>query len=124
MRGLGVTVLVLTALGGCGGTPQAGDYPRLLPMEQLLAEPHMATGSADSPDTVRAELAAQRQRVQSSAERTRQATPAPTDLAARARALTARADALRGAGGDCGAAGQPPCPPSPAPAPPAAPAAQ
>ena len=94
LRILPLSVLCFAAVACTDGS---GDYPRLLPTEQILAEPALpdhagpATSSADPVrDTVEAQGAATRSRAD--------AIPDPVDdgaLAARAADLRRRAEALR-----------------------------
>lgn len=111
-----VLVLALPLLAGCGRADD-DSYPRLLPLDQLTAEPAVPAHASDAiadPDSVRGELRAR-------ADAARGTVPAPTGanadvLARRAEALRARAAALRDddPGRDVGL---PPCPPGTVPDP-------
>ena len=85
---LAVLVPVLT---GC--SDRMGDYPKLLPTEQLLADPALPAHAADAPEDIDAALEA---RAAGLARRATAAAPTPAtgDLAARATALRERAQAL------------------------------
>ena len=101
--------LCLLALAGCGD-PAFEDYPRLLPVEQVLAEPVLPAHAAADPAAVQGELKAGRDALKARAA----GRPAGTgDLAARAAALQARAAQIRAeACAEAKAAGQtrPDCP--------------
>jgi len=89
---------LLLLLGACaeGG----GDYPRLLPLEEVLPPPLPAHAmpAATNPDAVQGALEAQASALDARAEAARAAAGTDPALLARAEALRARAAALRGAG--------------------------
>lgn len=92
------------ALAACGDQSM-NDYPSLVPAEAVLAEPSLPTHASADPESVAADLRAAQRGLRAAAA----ATPAPVltpDLAARARALQARAAAMRCEGGST--AGCPP----------------
>lgn len=107
MRRMGMAMLALAALGGCD--TKNGDYPRLLPIGQVLAEPDIPKGATATPDQITEDLAAKRARVQANAARVKAGRPAQTGLQSRAQALKARAGALR-INADCGPDADTPCP--------------
>ncbi|HWL59083.1 MAG TPA: hypothetical protein VNQ78_20725 [Paracoccus sp. (in: a-proteobacteria)] len=112
----GLALAALLALAGCDD--RMGDYPALLPTDQLLAEPRLPQHAAEvaaSPDSVAHGL-------EGRAAGLRSGPPAPTgtgaDLAARADALRSRAATLSNKSLDACPDGAASCDePAPAPAP-------
>lgn len=87
-------LMILLTLAGCS---DYADYPKLLPMDQLTAEPNLpadAAIAARSPDAVDAELAGKRGELQARAQAAKAHGPDTGDLAARAEALRKRAQEL------------------------------
>lgn len=102
--GTGIAVLMATLpLLGCGD--RSGDYPTLLPTDQVLAEPSIpghAQIAANSPDQVVADLeTAGAALAVSSAEVTANTSVADAALNSRAETLRQRAAALRRAATAC-----------------------
>ena len=90
-------LILLPLLAACadGG----GDYPGLLPLEEVLPAPLPAHAAGTTPDAVAAALRGQAASLDARAEATRSTPAADPALDARAKALRARADALRAADG-------------------------
>lgn len=105
---IGLAVLAAGALAGCSN--RIGDYPALLPTDQVLAEPQLpghARDAARDPQQTRDALSARAAGLSASAG----AGPgSDSALTARAEALRARAAALRKTSLDC-PEGQADCPP-------------
>ncbi|WBU61563.1 hypothetical protein [Paracoccus albus] len=103
IRALPALILVPLMLAACGD--RAGDYPDLLPTDQLLAEPSIpshAQIAAGSPDQVRSDLeSAGAALAVSSAEVTAQDGAIDPALPPRAEALRRRARALSDVDLDC-----------------------
>lgn len=92
---IGLALLMALGLQACGDS--TSDYPQLAPTEALLRGPDIpahAAAAATSGEGVKSQLEARRGSLQAQGARP---SPAPdtSDLAARARALRSRADALR-----------------------------
>lgn len=106
MRAIWIGYAVLTAgvLGGC--SDRMGDYPKLLPTNQVLAESHIpdhAAEAARSPQETEQALRARAAGLSASGG------PGPgsdTELTARAKALQNRAATLRKTSLDCPEGGQ------------------
>ena len=103
IRALPALILVPLVLQACGD--HDGNYPDLLPTDQLLAEPSIpghAQIAASSPDQVRSDLeSAGAALAVSSAEVTAQDSAVDPALQDRAEALRRRARALSDANLDC-----------------------
>lgn len=108
---IGYAVLATGVLGGCND--RTGDYPKLLPTDQVLAEPRIpdhAAGAARNPLETQQALSSRAAGLSASGA----AGPGThSALAARARALQSRAAVLRKTSLDCPEGGQD----CPAPAP-------
>lgn len=96
---IGWTGLALAVVAGC--SDRIGDYPALLPTDQVVAEPHVpahAKDAATDPQATSAALSARAEGLRATG-----AAGPGTDaaLAARAEALRARAAALRQTRLDC-----------------------
>lgn len=86
---------LILALAACSTGSTTGDYPALLPTEDLLREPALPPHAAADPDAVAAELDADRGRLQRAAAEA--AAPTAPGLAARGAALRDRAAAINAA---------------------------
>ncbi|MRX50729.1 hypothetical protein GI374_09780 [Paracoccus sp. S-4012] len=84
---------LLLLLAACGDGRQGEDYPALLPLDQLLAEPALPPHAAADPDAVTRDLRAAQAGLQAA---TVAPPPVNGDLSARADALRDRAEAIRG----------------------------
>ena len=90
-------LILLSLLAACAD--KGGDYPRLVPLEDVLHAPLPTHAAGTTPDAVAAVLRGQAAGLDARAEATRSVTAADPALDARAKALRARADALRAADG-------------------------
>ncbi len=88
--------LLLLLAAACAGDPEAEDYPRLLPLETLLADPALPPHAAADPDAVARELRGAQTGLEAEAEAARAGGITDPALIARAEALRQRAEALKG----------------------------